>query len=129
MESLILERTKYSPKVILDPGMGYFEISGMSLPENVITFYKPIFTWLQSYLNSDNSEMILNFRMVYFNTATSKMLLSIVNILEKAHVEGKKVAVLWSYQDGDEDMLEAGKEFKDISQIPFTIQKSNVDFQ
>ncbi len=128
MDKFISEKTNYSPRIVFDPSMNYFEISGMSRPENTINFYKPVIEWLREFFKRPDSEMILNFRMVYFNTASSKLLLSIVNTLEQAHKEGKKVEVLWSYEIGDEDMHEAGLEFKEIAQIPFTIQESQSEF-
>lgn len=128
MRNLIIEATKYSPKVILDKDMKYFEISGMSRPENVLKFYTPIIEWIKSYLQEANSEMVLNFRMQYFNTATSKMLLSIVAELEKAKENERYVEVLWSYEKGDEDMKEAGEEFQEIVNLPFSIIESTDDF-
>lgn len=128
MKNLILESTKYSPKVVLDKDMKYFEISGMSRPENVLKFYGPIIEWIKSYLQEDGSEMVLNFRMQYFNTATSKMLLNIVSELEIAKNNGRYVEILWSYEEGDEDMKDAGEEFKEIVNIPFSILESTDDF-
>lgn len=128
MEKFTLDRTKFSPRVVLDPSMNYFEISGMSRPENVLKFYEPIIDWIESFCKDSKAEMILNFRMTYFNTATSKMLLSIVHVLEKAYADGKKVEVLWSYESEDEDMLEAGQEFQDLVKLPFSIQESQQDF-
>lgn len=128
MEKFALERTKSSPRVVLDPSMNYFEISGMSRPENVLKFYDPIIKWIDIFCKESEAEMILNFRMTYFNTATSKMFLTIVHTLEKAYLNDKKVEVLWSYESGDDDMLEAGKEFKDLVKVPFNIQESKQDF-
>jgi len=46
MESLKIEATDKTPRIILDPYNDIFEISGNSRPENVSEFYFPVINWL-----------------------------------------------------------------------------------
>ncbi len=48
METLRLEQTDDSPLVELDQESNRFEISGKSLPEDVMDFYNPCWTGLMS---------------------------------------------------------------------------------
>ena len=57
--------------------------------------------------------------MIYFNTASSKMLLDILMKLEDMHKAGKESLVKWYYPEDDEDMKEAGEEYADIVDVPF----------
>ncbi|MBQ5513471.1 MAG: SiaC family regulatory phosphoprotein, partial [Bacteroidales bacterium] len=56
---------------------------------------------------------------VYFNTASSKLLLDILMKLEQLSEDGNDVLVRWYYPEDDEDMQEAGEEYSDIVDVPF----------
>ena len=70
MEALIIEEGNNTPKVILDQENGKFEISGQSLPEDVMGFYEPVFNWLEDYIRQPNKRTEFNFRLMYFNSAS-----------------------------------------------------------
>jgi len=95
------------------------EISGRSLPEDVAAFYEPILDWLDEYAESPNAKTVFDFKLVYFNTASSKLLLDILLKLEDLADEGNDVLVRWHYPEDDEDMEEAGEEYADIVDVPF----------
>lgn len=119
MNVIKLESKEDTPRIILDPENDIFEISGRSLPEDAAVFYEPILEWLRSYAEAPNDETIVHFRLNYFNTASSKMLLDILLVFEEMHEAGKKVLIKWFYPDEDEDMQEAGEEYEEIVEIPF----------
>ena len=83
METITREGTEDTPKVVLDPSAGTFEISGRSLPEDVNEFYEPILNWLEEYTENPNNETYFVFKLEYFNTASSKMILDIFLKLEE----------------------------------------------
>lgn len=58
--------------------------------------------------------------MTYFNTASSKIILDILMRLETLHENGKNITIEWHYEEDDEDMQEAGEEYADIVEVPFT---------
>jgi hypothetical protein len=119
MEVMKILGTDDTPNVILDETNDVFEISGRSLPEDVAAFYKPVLDWLEKYNQNPKSKTIFSFKLVYFNTASSKMLLDILMKLEDLHKSGKQVVVKWHYSEDDEDMKEAGEEYADIVDVPF----------
>jgi hypothetical protein len=49
METLRLEQTDDSPQVILDQEGNQFELSGKSLPVDVVDFYQPVLNWMGEY--------------------------------------------------------------------------------
>ncbi len=115
MDVINLEPTEDTPKVILDKNRQVFEISGRSLPEDAAEFYQPILEWLEEYENQVNPETKFMFKLEYFNTASSKLILDILSKLEE--IEG--ASVIWYFHEDDEDMEEAGEEFSDLVDIPF----------
>jgi len=119
METIKILGTDDTPHIILDPDNEVFEISGRSLPEDVTSFYEPVLTWLDEYSQSPNKKTVFTFKLVYFNTASSKLLLDILMKLEHMHEDGKSVLVKWFYPEDDEDMQEAGEEYADIVDVPF----------
>ncbi len=120
MTNINLEGTEDTPKIILDGSNSIFEISGRSLPEDCAQFYKPILEWLDAY--SPSAAINFVFKLDYFNTASSKLILDILNRLEKIKEKGKEVKILWYYGEDDEDMQEAGEEFSELVEVPFELK-------
>jgi len=119
MEVIKIVGTDDTPSVTLDVANEIFEISGRSLPEDVASFYEPILDWLERYADEAEGKTVFNFKLVYFNTASSKMLLDILLKLEEMYESGKEVLVRWHFPEDDEDMEEAGEEYADIVEVPF----------
>jgi len=119
MEVIKIKGTDDTPSVILDKENEIFEISGRSLPEDVTSFYEPILNWLDEYAENANAKTVFSFKLVYFNTASSKLLLDILMKLEEMYENGNDILIKWYYPEDDEDMEEAGEEYADIVDIPF----------
>ena len=119
METIKIQGTEDTPKVILDKDADLMEISGRSLPEDVASFYEPVLTWLDEYAQNPNPKTVFNFKLIYFNTASSKLLLDILMKLEEIHEAGNDVLIRWHFPEDDEDMEEAGEEYADIVDVPF----------
>jgi hypothetical protein len=119
METLRIEATDDSPQVLLDQEDKQFEISGKSLPEDVVDFYQPVMDWLNEYRKKPNARTEFNLKMIYFNTASSKQIMDILMIFEEMVEEGHEVVIRWHSMQSDEDMQEAGKEYEEMLDIPF----------
>jgi len=119
METIKIQGTEDTPKVVLDQDSELMEISGRSLPEDVASFYDPILNWLDEYAEKPNAKTVFNFKLVYFNTASSKLLLDVLMKLEEIHEAGNDVLIRWHFPEDDEDMEEAGEEYADIVDVPF----------
>ena len=119
METIKIQGTEDTPKIMLDAENEIFEISGRSLPEDVSAFYEPVLNWLNEYSENPKSKTVFNFKLTYFNTASSKLLLDILMKLEEMHEKGQEVLIKWHYPEDDEDMAEAGEEYSDIVDVPF----------
>lgn len=119
MEVIKIVGTDDTPSVTLDVANEIFEVSGRSLPEDVAAFYEPILDWLDRYSDEAAAKTVFNFKLVYFNTASSKMILDILLKLEEMYESGKDVLIRWHFPEDDEDMEEAGEEYADIVEVPF----------
>lgn len=122
MDQLNFEGTEDTPTVMIDRSKELFQLSGRSLPEDVTAFYKPVIEWLDLFAGSPTKNLTLEVKLEYFNTASSKIILDILMKLEEIHQEGSSVIqVNWHYDKRDDDMLEAGEEYKDLVEVPFEL--------
>lgn len=121
MDALDIRATNDTPKVLLDKENDIFEISGRSLPEDVVSFYQPVVDWLEEYKTQALGFTEFVFKYIYFNTATSKLIQDILYKLEELHESGKEVQVLWYYEEDDEDIQDLGEEFAENIDVPFEI--------
>lgn len=122
MDTFRLESTPRTPLVNLNPESGVFEMKGKSIPENSTVFYKAMFDWLNAYLEQPAGKTVLNIQMDYFNTSSSKSVVDFFKKLESLHKSGKgEVEINWLHNEEDEDMQEAGEDYKSIIKVPFNI--------
>lgn len=120
METLNIAGTEDTPTIVLNNESGEFTISGRSLPEDVTSFYKPVLDWLEEFSGNPKDGAKFIFKLEYFNTASSKILLDVFMKLEEISEEsGKSFSIIWNYQESDSDMQEAGEEYADLVTVPF----------
>jgi len=118
-ELVEIKGTADSPEVCLDRKQGILKFTGRSLPENPRAFYYPILNWLANYAENPTSETHLILNMDYFNTASSKMIMEIIDTVKNCQKSGSSLKIDWHYMEDDEEMLEAGQEFADITDTVF----------
>lgn len=119
MNVLLLEATQDTPRVFLNKRDGIFEMSGRSLPEDSESFYEPVLEWVKEYAKAPNESTTFSFKLKYFNSATSKILFDLLDELK----EIKGILVEWAYHKDDDDILDAGKEFEEELNIPFSYKQ------
>jgi len=113
LNPLNISCTKVTPRVQFDAETGILEMSGNSQPYHVLDFYNPILEWLDKYALSPSSSTVFNFKLVYFNTASAKIILDIMLKLEKM----PNVTIKWFYASDDDDMKVAGEEYADLLNV------------
>jgi hypothetical protein len=121
MEIIKFKESGYLPGIILDKEAQKFQITGRACPEDPVEFYQPVFDWLLEYSQNPLDEMIFEFKMSYYNTASSKILMMILQKLEEIAEKGNNVKIKWFYQEDDEDMLEAGEDYNEMVELDFEL--------
>ncbi len=121
MEILKYEAEELNPGVILDAENGKFVLSGKSCPENVTEFYRPVLEWLEKYKENPLDKTVFEFKLEYYNTASSKVLFIIMQKLEAIQEMGKEVLIKWHYPEDDETLEEAGEEYNDLIELDFEL--------
>ena len=123
MEDINIEGSPKTPEVRFSAAEGHFELSGRSIPENSVEFYSSILNWLDQYAENPVRNTILDVKLEYFNTSSSKCILDVFKKMENIQKSGNEVVVNWYYEADDEDMLEAGEDYDAIIDIPFTMKE------
>lgn len=130
MERLVIDKTDYTPEIILDHESKTFSIKGNSRPEDVREMYFPVVQWMDSYREyllkegkdyyTEDDPMVFVFDMEYFNSSTAKFLFDIVDVLRIMKEKGIHVGVAWMWDEEDTDMKEAGEDLSYLVEMDFT---------
>ena len=94
-------------------------MKGRSIPENSVEFYKPLNDWIDTYSSSPKEKTVVDIKLEYFNTSSSKCILDLIKKLERISQKGSEVHVNWYFEQDDEDMEEAGEDYQAIIKLPF----------
>jgi len=130
MERLLVAATQKSPLVHMDADKGLIEIKGRSTPEDTNVIFEPIFKWVNEYLKNPRKKTTVNLHFEYFNSSTTKALMRLINLLVPLSKENDyELEFNWLYYD--EDMLEYGQDFEELSGLNFNFIESdysNINF-
>ena len=122
MSEINTEAGEDTPSVFLDESKGILIIEGNSTPEDTVKFYQPVIDWLIAYPLSPFPLLTLQFKLNYYNTASSLLLLRVMQRADDLVPDGFSVKIEWHYKEDDEEMLDAGYMFQDA------ISKTTIDF-
>lgn len=126
MKKLDIKPYKDSPEIIFDPDTNLFRIKGICHPENVTKFFQPVMEWLDEYKQflkksktTKDIKLVIFFR--YFNSATYKYLITLLQKFHEFTDIGCTLFVDWHYETDDEEMKESGEELFEYSglKIPY----------
>ena len=117
MDNIFIEQTPKTPKVDFNSQTGVLYLSGISIPENTVDFYRPLIYWINEYVITPLPETTLVLKLEYFNTSTSVVLLDMFKIL--SNINGAKVD--WYYESDDFEMEEVGKDYANMIDLPFKL--------
>lgn len=123
METITIAATERSPELRFDFEHNRFTITGESYPEDVTEFYGEPLKALEAHLENQNGETVdFTFELIYFNSSSAKVLMSLFDMLEEA-AEENTVNITWVYEEDDDNMEELGEEFgEDLEEANFTMK-------
>lgn len=111
MGPLIVEGDKITPYLNFNADTGFLAMGGLAIPEDVRSMFEPIKEWLLKYSESPKPATELEFHFEYLNTAASKMVFEIGNLVSELHGKDNcRAKILWKYNRGDIEMFELGEE-------------------
>ena len=116
--------TFFVPNVYFSAETGVCELDGESYLEDTFTFYKPLVDWVKEYAASGNS-ITLNVGLTYFNTASSRSILDLLQELKQYQENGGDVTINWAIKDWDEDMQQEVEDFAMDADLTINILQVN----
>lgn len=126
MDNLKIEQTDSSFGVDFNYEKNILKFWGESRPENCLEFFAPILKWIDEYnnylyykLNEFKNSPIkidVEFKVDYFNSTSAKYIFDLLMGLQQiTQYPNVSLQVNWYYKALDEDMLESGEEFSDMT--------------
>lgn len=122
MDNFYIQKSIDSPEISLNFAEQKFSFEGKSLPENPEEFYQPVINLIQNFVTTNPTKLVVDFKFEYFNTASSKKILDILDILDK-NLENKNLNINWYYKTSDEDIREAGEDMQDLTSLTFNFKE------
>ena len=119
MNPLSIKGTMKTPTILSDIDKGIIEIRGRSNPENANAFYKPLIAWIDEYVKNPVDKTTVNLELEYFNTTSSKCILSLLKKLESSKDSTRDVIVNWYYEKDDPDERETGEFYEKMTELSF----------
>jgi hypothetical protein len=121
MNNLHIAKTRYTLAVNFDKDSGILRMEGSSYPENAFDFFVPIIEWLTKFTTDNAKPIVMNMKLNYLNTSSTKCILDIFEILDSYIQGGHQVKLNWHYDKDDTDMMETGEELIEDFDIPFDL--------
>ena len=127
MERIQITPEKNSPKVDFDPENGVLTFEGKSLMEDSESFYLPLVDWIMRYAEEPHKGTVVDFKFDYFNTSTSKWLVTITKQLKVLYDKDQDTVVNWYWPD--DDILEYGEVIRDLVDMPINLIEVEEDLE
>lgn len=121
MEIIRIEKTNNTPSIFIDEANMLCRIQGASFPEDAYEIYQYVLDWLDRIKDKLDTKLIVEFDYDFLNSISHKKVWQILHELKAMQKNGKEVAVVWYYEENDEDIMEAGEDLADLINIPFEL--------
>jgi hypothetical protein len=122
MDNLHIAKTEKTP-LIEFTNKGELRIEGRSVPENPIAFYERPITWLKNFIANKPKEINIHVCLYHFNTASSKILLDMLKLIEPLKTRGSAINLYWYHEEDNPNMLDSGEDYASILKYPFHFVK------
>jgi hypothetical protein len=122
MQDFIMEGGKLRPKAHFISSEGKISLQGRSLLEFAEDVFEPMNKWLEEYSKNPRNETTINISLEYFNSSSAKALVRFL-FLAKSLKEKSHLTVNYYYDD--ENVLEYGRDFSEVLDIPFNFIEKN----
>ncbi|KZE34298.1 uncharacterized protein DUF1987 [Crenobacter luteus] len=114
MQNVYLAATAATPEVDFRFDTHSLSLKGESYPENAQAFYGPLLEMTARYLAGlDHARIVVDVQLAYFNSSSTKLLMSLFELFNDAAVKGNYVTLNWHYDEDDDTILEFGEEIAD----------------
>ena len=124
MDNINIAATERSPELAFDFKTNTFLVKGESYPEDVTAFFGDPLKSLETHFKQlDGATVSFTFELIYFNSSSAKILMSLFDMLEESAGNGNTVNIVLLYEADDDNMEELGEEFgEDLESANFMMK-------
>lgn len=120
---MTIKETQGSPYVHLSVEQCIFEIKGNSFSENINELYEKILEWIDKEIPKIECNINCVFNFDISNSVTYKNILIIMTKFAELIKQGKKITVVWYYDQEDEDSYATGEDIRELFDIPVVLKE------
>ena len=115
---LEIDKTGFTPYVLVDEANNIMKFDGESFHENTLEFFRDIIDWLDKYLSCEHAPFTFECALNYFNSSTSKILFDMLEKMDESVEDNGKIIVNWYVRKGNELMYELHEDlFEDFDSL------------
>lgn len=114
MKQLILEGSKYSPRIELNPD-GEIKLQGRCIIDDAYTYFSPVFRWIKT---CTYPTVKIEIKMEFINTNGVRQIYNLLTLV-KDNYSIKNAYINWFFEEGDENCFEIGKTLESQINLPF----------
>lgn len=118
MDGYFIRATGSTPSIEFSPSKGLLEITGVSTPDDPLSFYGHIFSLLHEFETVSHKELVINFGLKNMTGSTTYIYILVKKLISLQN-DTRKVVFNWYYEKNNEKILETGKEISQHYQHPF----------
>ncbi|MFB0926001.1 MAG: DUF1987 domain-containing protein [Vicingaceae bacterium] len=121
MSDINIKGTLNTPSILFNKTENRWIIEGRSTLENPVIFYNPLISMINDGIKFPKGKMEIDFKLEYFNTTSSLVILNVLKQLHSLDAPGNEVIINWYYDEEDEDLLEIGQDYSAMLNFPFNL--------
>lgn len=119
--SLLIEQTKYTPRVLFDVERSVYEISGRAMLDGTMAVHSKVIDWVNNSLDKIQQSICINFKLVYADSKASKMISNLMTELETHYLSGHAIEIRWYYNLYDDDIFAFGEQMVKSKKLPIKL--------
>ena len=121
MQNFETSETFTSPRVKFSIEEGILEIEGRLIPEDPLSFFEMLDQTIERFEQSSGGKLKIRIYLYYYNTSSGKRLLHFLQKVDEMNGKNNSYEVEWVYEEGDEDTLEEGHDYKEQIKMEFNV--------
>ena len=117
MDTLIINKTKSTPQIIIDCDKGIVELEGSCMPEDSVDFFKPVYDKVDCFQNLSTQKLTVILNVDYVNSGALK---AFIDLFIKFKDLGLTIIdITWMVEADDEELIDTIEDIHRISDLDF----------
>ncbi len=120
MDTLIINKTKSTPQIIIDCDKGIVELEGSCMPEDSVDFFKPVYDKVDCFQNLSIKKLTVTLNVDYVNSGALKAFIDLFTKFKDLGL--KEIDITWMVEADDEELIDTIEDIHRISDLDFHLK-------